>query len=114
VGFDWPDTAGVRGKIAEELRELDTALEAARGSGSSGGCGSAAVADELGDLLFAIVNLSRHLELDAEAALRGANAKFERRFRRMESLAHERGLVLERLSASEWDGLWREAKLNDS
>ncbi len=71
-----------------------------------------AIADELGDLLFSIVNWSRHLKLDAEAALRAANAKFERRFAAMESLARARGLDLKSLSAAEWDALWREAKLN--
>jgi MazG family protein len=106
LGFDWPDAAGARAKVAEELAELDAAL-AAHGAGAA-----AAVADELGDLLFAAVNLSRHLDLDAEAALRAANTKFERRFRCMERLAHERGLALERLSATQWEELWREAKLN--
>jgi ATP diphosphatase len=72
------------------------------------------VLDELGDLLFAVVNFSRHLGVDAEAALRAANAKFERRFRRMEELATERELTLTRLSLAEWDALWREAKLNAS
>jgi ATP diphosphatase len=110
VGFDWPDSAGARAKVDEELEELDAAL-AASGAATVPGA-SAEAAAELGDLLFAIVNLSRHLQLDAEAALRGANAKFERRFRCMERLASERGLALERLSATEWDELWREAKLN--
>lgn len=100
VGFDWPDERGVRDKVAEELAELDAAA------------GSEAVAEELGDLLFAVVNLSRHLGVDAEAALRGANSKFERRFRRMEELAAGRGRSLETLSAAEWDEFWRQAKLN--
>jgi nucleoside triphosphate diphosphatase len=104
VRFDWPDRAGVRAKVDEELAELDAALAA--------GGGGAAASEELGDLLFAVVNLSRHLEIDPEAALRGANAKFERRFGCMERLARERGLALEALSAAEWDALWREAKLN--
>jgi nucleoside triphosphate diphosphatase len=68
----------------------------------------------LGDLLFTIVNWSRHLQVDAEAALRAANDKFERRFARMESLAQARGLELAQLSAAEWDALWSEAKLNAS
>ncbi|HWZ63051.1 MAG TPA: nucleoside triphosphate pyrophosphohydrolase [Steroidobacteraceae bacterium] len=102
VGFDWPDVSGVRAKVAEELAELDAAA------------GHAAATEELGDLLFAVVNLSRHLEIDAESALRGANAKFERRFRRMEQLAAERGRPLESLTADEWDALWRESKLNGS
>ncbi len=86
-------------------------LAAAGGAGESG-TGAGAIADELGDLLFSIVNWSRHLKLDAEAALRAANAKFERRFAAMESLARARGLDLKSLSAAEWDALWREAKLN--
>ena len=102
VGFDWPDAAGVRAKIAEELAEADAALAA----------GGGAVAEELGDLLFAVVNWGRHLGIDAETALRAANDKFARRFHRMEHLARARGLALERLSAEEWDGLWQEAKLN--
>jgi len=110
VGFDWPDASGVRAKVDEELAELDAALGAGAGPGGSGTGGDTAA--ELGDLLFAVANLSRHLELDAEAALRNANAKFERRFRHMERLAAERGLALEQLSAAQWDALWREAKLN--
>ena len=112
VGFDWSDAAGARAKVAEELGELDAALAGADAAVAPGAGG--AVADELGDLLFAVVNLTRHLKLDAETALRGANAKFERRFRRMEQLAHERGLLLERLSAAQWDQLWEESKLNGS
>jgi nucleoside triphosphate diphosphatase len=73
-----------------------------------------ALADELGDLLFSIVNWSRHLQVDAETALRTANNKFERRFACMESLAQARGLELARLSAAEWEALWSEAKLNAS
>ena len=68
----------------------------------------------MGDLLFTIVNWSRHLHIDAEAALRAANDKFERRFARMESLAQTRGLELAKLPAAEWDALWSEAKLNAS
>lgn len=111
VGFDWRDAGEVRAKVAEELGELDHALAAA--AGRDGAVDSPdSVADELGDLLFSIVNLSRHLEVDAESALRAANGKFERRFALMETLARTRGLELERLSAAEWDALWREAKLN--
>ena len=114
VGFDWPDAREVRAKVLEELHEMDGALAAAGAAGEAGEAGgdAGAIADELGDLLFSIVNWSRHLNLDAEAALRGANGKFERRFATMESLAHVRGLDLKCLSAAEWDALWREAKLN--
>ena len=110
VGFDWPDAREVRAKVLEELHEMDGALAA--GEAGEAGCDAGVVADELGDLLFSIVNWSRHLKLDAEAALRAANAKFERRFATMESLARARSLDLESLSAAEWDALWREAKLN--
>ena len=110
VGFDWPDAREVRAKVLEELHEMDGALAA--GDAGEAGSDSGVVADELGDLLFSIVNWSRHLKLDAEAALRAANAKFERRFATMESLARARSLDLESLSAAEWDALWREAKLN--
>ena len=75
VGFDWPDTTGPRSKIDEELAELDAESEHPR------------MLDELGDLLFAVVNLSRHLNIEPEAALREANAKFEKRFRAMEQAA---------------------------
>jgi ATP diphosphatase len=102
VGFDWPDASAVRAKVVEELGELDAASDAE------------AQAEELGDLLFAVVNLSRHLQLDAEQALRRANDKFERRFEHMETVARARGLQLEQLSADEWDALWRVAKLNGS
>ena len=104
VGFDWPDARGVREKVSEELREVDAAIAA----GSS-----AEVVEEMGDLLFAVANWSRHLKLDAEEALRAANSKFERRFRDMEGLAHERGLTLEGLNPEEWEGLWQEAKFSE-
>lgn len=108
VGFDWPDARGVREKVSEELREVDDAVAAAGGAGAGA---SPEVVEEMGDLLFALANWSRHLKLDAEEALRAANSKFERRFRDMESLARERGLALERLSPEEWEGLWQEAKM---
>jgi nucleoside triphosphate diphosphatase len=97
VGFDWPDAAAVRQKVAEELAELEAAE-------------ADAVAEELGDVLFSIANLSRHLKVDPEEALRAANRKFEQRFRRMEALAAERGLVLTSLSPEAWEDLWAEAK----
>lgn len=101
VGFDWPDAAGVRQKLTEELAELDTAISAGHRE---------AIADEIGDALFTLVNLGRHLEVDAEESLRAASSKFEARFRRMESLADARGLTLESLSPEQWDALWNEAK----
>jgi MazG family protein len=97
VGFDWVDEHGVRAKIDEELREVMQATAEQR-------------ADELGDLLFAVANWSRHLRVDPEEALRLANAKFERRFRAMEQLARERSLALKSLDAVAWDALWNEVK----
>ncbi len=76
VGFDWPDEQAVRAKIAEELRETEAAVAAKD---------SAAVAEEIGDALFALVNWARLLHVDPEAALRAANEKFERRFAAMEA-----------------------------
>lgn len=93
VGFDWPDAAGARAKIDEELVEVATAVT------------PAAVEDEIGDLLFSVVNWARKLDVDPEAALRGANAKFERRFKAMEAKADLAMLDLDALEA-----LWQSAK----
>ncbi len=101
VGFDWADRTGVQEKLHEEIGELEQALAA-------GGAAQQA-ADELGDVLFTCVNLARHLGVDAEQALAAANARFEYRFRVMESLAPE-GRPLDGLSAEQWDALWRQAK----
>jgi ATP diphosphatase len=103
VGFDWPDATGVRAKIEEEFREIEAVPEDQ----------PAHRAEELGDLLFAVANWSRHLEVDPEESLRLANAKFERRFRAMEKLAAGRALVLKALTPAEWDGLWNEAKAEE-
>jgi MazG family protein len=99
IGFDWPDARGVIGKIAEEIAEIEDAI-------ASGG-DPAALEEEVGDLLFAVANLARKLEVEPETALRRATAKFERRFRRVEALARERGIGadLNRLEA-----LWTEVK----
>jgi ATP diphosphatase len=97
VGFDWTDEQGVRAKIEEELREVAAATRDQR-------------AEELGDLLFAVANWSRHLGVEPEDALRQANAKFERRFRDMERLARQRALRLAELDAGAWDALWNEVK----
>lgn len=101
VGFDWPQAAQVRAKVLEELAEVDEAL--AQQSRDR-------VSEELGDLLFAVANWTRHLKIDPEEALRAANSKFERRFRHMEALASARGARLETLTAAEWNELWCKAK----
>jgi tetrapyrrole methylase family protein/MazG family protein len=99
-GFDWSDTEGVFLKIAEEIDEL----MGARGSPGD------AVERELGDLLFTVVNLARHLEVEPERALRGSSREFVRRYNLMEEEAQRRGVSLESLSPDEKDVLWREAK----
>jgi MazG family protein len=83
IGFDWPEAAPVLDKVREELDEVTAELEQ--------GGGAARLDEEVGDLLFAVANLARHLGLDPEGALRRANAKFERRFKRMEALADADG-----------------------
>jgi len=93
IGFDWPDRQGPRAKIDEELAELDAESDHHR------------MLDELGDLLFAVVNLARHLNIEPEAALREANAKFEKRFRMI-----ERTPGFADLSLDEMEALWVSAK----
>lgn len=94
VGFDWPDANGPRAKINEELQEVETAA-------------ANTVEEEIGDLLFAVVNWARHLGIDAEAALRSANVKFERRFRAMETDAGE-GFAA--LPLTDKEALWQRVK----
>ncbi|MBK6413256.1 nucleoside triphosphate pyrophosphohydrolase [Sphingopyxis sp.] len=98
VGFDWPDEAGPRGKIAEELVEVATATD------------DAARHEEIGDLLFAVVNYARHLGVDAEGALRDANVKFARRFAAMEDRA---GGSLEGLSLNAQEAHWLAVKASE-
>jgi MazG family protein len=101
VGFDWPDTAGVRAKVDEELAELDEAVAASDDS---------AVAAEMGDLLFTIANWCRHLQLDPETCLRGANEKFATRFRAVEGEVASEGRDWPSYDAAELDLLWTRAK----
>ncbi len=105
AGFDWRDVMPVLDKIAEEVDEMRAEVR--------GGAVPERVADELGDLLCACVNLARHTEVDAEAALRGANAKFERRFRRVETLLAERGRKPDESTLEEMDRLWDRAKAEE-
>jgi MazG family protein len=99
IGFDWPDARAVIPKLAEEIAELETALDQ--------GADAAVVEEEMGDLLFAAANLARKLDIEPETALRRATAKFERRFRRVEALAAERGIGRD-IDALE--ALWQEVK----
>jgi ATP diphosphatase len=101
VGFDWPDREGVRAKIHEELVELEEAV---------GTREAADVEAEVGDVLFAVVNLARHLDVDPEKALTVANYKFERRFREMEREMGAAGIRFGDLNIESLDQLWRAAK----
>jgi MazG family protein len=101
VGFDWPDAPSVRAKLDEELRELDEAM--AEGDPDH-------IGEELGDLLFAIVNLGRHLPVSAEDALRMATRKFERRFRAVERGLAAEGRTVHDASTDELEARWQAAK----
>ena len=105
VGFDWPAVGPILDKIAEEIRELEAEIDRHAPAGR--------LAAELGDLLFSIVNLARRLELDPEAALRHANGKFERRFRRVEALLAARDSSPAQATLAEMDTLWDLAKLEE-
>ncbi len=101
VGFDWPDRAGVLAKIQEELDELEVAV---------GEREPASIEEEFGDVLFAVVNLARHLDIDPEKALTGANYKFERRFRDMEQQIATSGRRFRDFNIETLDKHWRAAK----
>ncbi len=98
LGYDWPSIDGILAKVEEEMDELARATDAAERR------------EELGDLLMVVVNLARAHEVDAEAALRAANAKFAARFGIVERLAVERGVALRDMSFEELDRLWDAAK----
>lgn len=105
VGFDWPDTSHVVDKLNEEMLELSQEIEKDRDSPE--------VKQELGDLLFVYANLARHLEIDAEEALRGANAKFVRRFEYVEDQLASRGRRPKDSDLEEMDALWNEIRKAD-
>jgi len=109
VGFDFEHASQTADKVAEELAEVrDAAAQSAPANNSSGA--SPEIIEEIGDLLFAAANLARKLDVDAEAALRSANDKFERRFRGMESLAAQRGVIFADLNLDAQERLWQEVK----
>ena len=103
VGFDWPDADGPMEKVSEELAEVERELE-------SGQPGSDRLTDEIGDLLFAVVNLARHVKADPDGVLRATNAKFERRFAWIEAALEKRGKTPEQSTLEEMDELWTAAK----
>jgi ATP diphosphatase len=101
VGFDWSEAAPILDKIEEEIGELRVAM---------GSNNQAAIKDEFGDLLFALVNLGRHLRLDSESALAGTNDKFRSRFHYVEDALENSGRTLDEASLDEMEALWQEAK----
>jgi ATP diphosphatase len=101
VGFDWPDSSGAWAKVDEEMRELTEAVTTGD---------SVAIEAEVGDVLIAVVNLARHLGVDAETAARRANSRFENRFRAMEQSASEQGVALDTEPLEKLEERWQEAK----
>ncbi len=101
IGFDWPEAEPIFGKIEEETAEVREAVASNN---------RAAMEDELGDLLFSVVNLTRHYEIDAETALSRANEKFSSRFRAVEQLAREQDADMSAMTLAELDALWDLAK----
>lgn len=104
VGFDWAEPEPIFDKLEEETQEVREAIKSGDPS---------AIEDEIGDLLFVAANLARRLKIDPEAALRGANAKFERRFRAMEELASQSGRTFSKLSLDEQELLWQSVKADE-
>ena len=107
VGFDWEDSRSVIEKVEEELNEYKAEHS------NSADYDSKRVKEEMGDVLFSIVNLARHAGIDAESALREANLKFERRFRKVEKSLESQGKPIGQASLAEMDALWNEVKLNE-
>jgi MazG family protein len=105
VRFDWPDARQVFDKLDEELAEIHEEIDK--------GGDPDRLEDEVGDLLFVVVNLARHLHVDPESALRRTNAKFERRFRAMEARLAEAGARAEDQSLEALEELWQEAKRDE-
>jgi MazG family protein len=106
VGFDWPDIDGVFEKLQEEVVELKEVISSGENETQR-----ERLEDEIGDMLFVIVNIARHLKIDSESALKRANRKFKARFRYMENEIARQGKTLEQTSLQEMEGLWQKAKL---
>lgn len=104
VGFDWPDSNGVFDKLAEEVQELREAINAGD---------QCAMQEELGDLLFTVVNLSRHLDISPDAALQHSTAKFERRFRHVENSLADDGRKVENTDSDSLEQYWQQAKKSE-
>ena len=113
VGFDWPSLAPVFDKLKEELAELEQAVAIGDAEHSVGDAHKAKIGEEFGDLLFVVANVARHLRIDPETALRAANQKFIRRFRRIEELLATQGRTPAQSTLAEMDRLWDQAKAEE-
>jgi len=114
IGFDWANTDGAFEKVVEEVNEVRVALDATATSTSADPSPeAAALEEELGDLLFAVVNLTRLAGVHARTALHAANAKFTRRFEALERMAADRGIALETAGLPQLDRLWDEVKAGE-
>jgi MazG family protein len=111
VGFDWKDAEGPLAKIREELHELEEAIAERK---SSKPADSDKVKEELGDLLFSVTNLARHLKVDSESAIEGTTRKFARRFRAVESHAKALGKDLKEMTLEEMDEIWDRVKTDEA
>jgi MazG family protein len=109
VGFDWPEIQGIFDKLAEETTELRDAMSNLEGTGRAD-----RMEDEIGDILFCIVNIARRLNIDSESALKRANRKFKSRFHHMESALAEQGRRIEDTSLEDMEALWQRAKTETS
>jgi ATP diphosphatase len=105
VGFDWPSWKETMAKVREELDEVEETVTLSQEK--------ARIGEEIGDLLFAAVNLARQLDVDPEAALRDANAKFTRRFHHVEARAREDGVPIAEAGLERLDGYWNEIRAAD-
>ena len=105
VGFDWPDVEGIFDKLQEEVAELKEVISTGDDAGRR-----ERLEDEIGDMLFVIVNIARYLKIDSEAALKRSNRKFKSRFRYMESELAKQGKTLEQASLEEMEALWQKSK----
>ena len=109
VGFDWPETSQVLDKLNEEMAELSHELVQAKKDDDN----IARITEEFGDMMFVYANLARHLNIDPESALRSANYKFEKRFKKVETLAKNQGKSLEDMTLEEMDRLWDAVKMQE-
>ncbi|HEX8146652.1 MAG TPA: nucleoside triphosphate pyrophosphohydrolase [Pyrinomonadaceae bacterium] len=114
VGFDWRDVDEIFDKLQEEVGELREAIRLSREAGAESESSAQRVREEVGDLLFAVTNIARHLDAEPEAALKLTNRKFRRRFRHIERGLKERGRELGQATIDEMEELWQEAKGADN